>query len=440
MDSATLSLAHALEMGMALPAAAMALAPVRGRLRIPERGALPLAAVSCVILVALGTIVCPLSGLPSNAVLVPGMLALFVPYARLVRLPLAKKLFCFANSAMLCAFATLWAIVIASPWEAGNSASALLPRSGALALGLAAVLAALFARTLVVKLPALLANSAIDGAWPWLAAVPAALTLFICWMVPWDLSLMTLGRIRVIMLAITAFIPSVVWLLYDIAWRVISRVTEAARLQQEVTILGMEERRFRDLQGYVAETRALRHDFRHHLLAMSGLLESGKAAELASYLSQLTEAEELGQRPVLCDNAAVDALAAHYDATARTRGVRVSWSLALPEDLPVAEVDLCSVLGNLVENALNAAAGLPGEDRWVEVVSQEVTPSAIGVLVRNPYEGPLPLGEVGLPLAHEPGHGIGLSSVATTVERYHGGIDAHAEDGVFSCGAILYHG
>ena len=439
MDNLQLALAYALEMCMVLPAAVIAMAPVRGWLRILERRAYPVAAAACVALVALGAAVCPLTGLPSNAVLVPGMLVLFVPYARLVRLPFAKKLFCYANAAMLCAFATMYAIVIASPWEADNALDVLLPQSGALALGLAVVLAALFARTLVVKLPALLAHAAIDDMWPWLSAVPVALALLICWMVPWDLSLMLLGRARPIMLAMTAFIPLVAWLLYDIAWRVMSRVSEAARLRQQVALLSMEERRFRDLKSYVAETRALRHDFRHHLLAMSGMLEEGRSAELASYLGQLTNAEELGQRPRLCANAAVDAVAAHYDAAARAKGVRVGWNLALPEALPVPEVDLCSILGNLVENALNATCELPQEKRWVEVASEEVTPAALGIVARNPYEGIVTFGGDGLPVADESGHGVGLSSVAATVERYHGGIDAHVENGIFSCGVVLYH-
>jgi C4-dicarboxylate-specific signal transduction histidine kinase len=329
--------------------------------------------------------------------------------------------------------------VIASPWEAQNAANVLLPQSGALALGLALVLAALFARTLVVKLPALLANAAIDGMWRWLAGVPAALALFICWMIPWNPALMTLGRAQAVMLAMTAMIPLVAWLLYHIAWRVMSSVAEAARLRQEVELLGMEERRFRDLQGYVAETRALRHDFRHHLLAMSGMLDEGHTNELASYLGQLAHAEELGQRPRFCENAAVDAVAAHYDAAARRRGVRVEWRLALPDALPIPEVDLCSILGNLVENAINASCELPEEMRWVEAASREVTPAALGIVVRNPCEGPVAFGEDGLPTTEEPGHGVGLASVAATAQRYHGGIDAHVEGDVFSVGVILYH-
>ena len=58
---------------------------------------------------------------------------------------------------------------------------------------------------------------------------------------------------------------------------------------------------------------------------------------------------------------------------------------------------------------------------------------------RNPCEGIVTFGDDGLPVSDKPGHGIGLSSVAATVERYHGGIDAHVDNGTFSCGVVLYH-
>lgn len=62
-------------------------------------------------------------------------------------------------------------------------------------------------------------------------------------------------------------------------------------------------------------------------------------------------------------------------------------------------VDLCSVLGNLVENAVEAVSSAEGDERWVEAVAREVTPGAIGITVRNPIAAPVSLGDDGLPVA-----------------------------------------
>ena len=189
----------------------------------------------------------------------------------------------------------------------------------------------------------------------------------------------------------------------------------------------------------MSEGRALRHDFRHHLLAMRGMLEANKISELSAYLDQLSNMEAEGQRPQLCRNLAVDSIAAYYDAMAQEKRVNMTWFLDLPEELPVGEVDFCAILGNLVENAIVASAELEEPKRWVEVVSQEVTDHALGINVRNSFAGEVHFDRDGLPKTRRRGHGIGLPSVVTTIQRYNGGFDVRAQDGEFFFGAMLYH-
>lgn len=439
MDITAFNISYALEFAMAAPGLLMVLAPVYKHLRRGRSETYAMAISYLALLVGSGAVICRRFYLPTNAVLVPGVLLLFISYARSVDLSLAKKFFCYANATMMCAFATMYATVLAAPWEASNSAKVLLPQSGALALVVAVVLCLLFWRTLTVKLPTLLGHSEIDDLWRWLVFIPLLLTVLMWWSVPQDLSLVLHGRTRVAILVLAAFIPAVEWLLYHIAWNVMSRVWDEAQLRQEVTLLRAEERRYTEFRTYMSEARGLRHDFRHHLLAMRGMLEANKLTELSAYLDQLSSIEAEGQRPQLCKNMAVDAVAAYYDALAQENRVNMTWFLDLPEELPVAEIDFCSILGNLVENAIIASAELEESKRWVEVVSQEVTDHALGINVRNSFAGEVAFGRDGLPKTRKRGHGIGLRSVVTTVQRYNGGFDARAKDGEFFAGAILYH-
>ena len=439
MDIVALNTSYALELCMAIPAFLMALAPVNRSLSIGKKEAYALAAAYLTLLIGSGAIVCRRLYLPTIVFLVPGSLLLFLPYAQTVNLSLPKKIFCFANAMMLCSFSTMYATVIMAAWESNNTAKVLLPQTGFLALVIAAILCLMFYKTLVEKLPALLHHDEIDDLWRWLVLIPVALAALMRWMIPRDPALIMLGRTGAIMLVMTPFIPFVAWLLYHIAWNVMSRVWEEAQLRQEVTILRAEERRFNELSTYMSESRALRHDYRHHLLTMRGLLEANKLSELSTYLDQLSSMETEGQRPQLCRNMAVDSIAAYYDAIAQERHVNMTWYLDLPEQLPVSEVDFCAILGNLVENAIKASAELEEPKRWVEVVSQEVTDHALGINVRNSFAGEVHFGRDGLPKTRKRGHGIGLPSVVTTIQRYNGGFDAHAQDGEFFFGAMLYH-
>lgn len=439
MDNNPLYLSYLLEFCMLIPAAEIAITPVRNYERISDEKMNAAVAVTLALLIIGGSYVCMKLNLPTNVVLIPVALVLFVPYARLLDLSLSKKIFCFANAGLLCAFATLYAILISASWEASNTSEVLYPQSGALALAIAEGLYLAFGRTLIIKLPALLDHEAISDLWKWLALIPFLLSLVVWWMVPRNLALVMLGRSQAIMLLLTAFIPIVGWLVYHFAWRVMSRVSEEAQLREEVTLLRAEEKRFEEFRTYTAQARAMRHDFRHHLLAMKGMLEANKTSELAEYIDQLTDMEAEGQRPQLCRNAAVDAVAAHYDALAREKGVSVSWYLDLPEELPIAEADMCAILGNLVENAITATSKLDRDERWVEVTSQKVTENALGLTVRNSYAGEVKLGRNGLPKGTRRGHGIGLSSVVTTVQQYNGGYDIRTDNNEFFFGVVLYH-
>ena len=198
----------------------------------------------------------------------------------------------------------------------------------------------------------------------------------------------------------------------------------------------MESRRYTELRAYMEQTRHLRHDFRQHLHVIAGLTETGQLEELKNYLCQY-ESELSEERPTLCANPAVDALAGHYDHEARQLGVPVEWRLELPRQLPIPEADLCMMLGNLLENALRAVCALPVEAREVRVVSGMIGGAMLGLSVENGYVGEIAFAPNGLPTSHKKDHGVGLASVAATVKRHNGTLSIAAKDGVFSAHILL---
>ena len=86
--------------------------------------------------------------------------------------------------------------------------------------------------------------------------------------------------------------------------------TRSAQLDRENQLLAVKSRRYTELRTYMEQTRHLRHDFRQHLHVIAGLTEAGQVDELKNYLHQY-ESELSEERPTLCANPAVDALAGH---------------------------------------------------------------------------------------------------------------------------------
>ena len=101
------------------------------------------------------------------------------------------------------------------------------------------------------------------------------------------------------------------------------------------------------------------------------------------------------------------------------------------------EAEYCPLLGNLVENALAAVASLPPEQRKVKVVTGIPSENFLGITVENPYEGTIQLKNNGLPKTSRKGHGVGLESVANTVERHNGFMEVKTDDHIFVVNILL---
>ena len=390
-------------------------------------------------LAAGGALLCTQLALSSKVVLPFCFLAGLILYGRLVELETEKKLFCFFNATMLCFFCVMYTHFLAAPLELHSSGGPFSWQSSLLCLGLAVLCIGLAFRTLHVKIPLLLHTESLNLSWRGLLFLPLTFTVLLYWMTPVSFQVVMTGRVRTVSMVLMLFVPCVAWILYHFLWLITVRVTQSARLQQENTLLQMEHKRYDELRSYMDASRALRHDFRQHLLVIGQYAKDGNTKDLQAYLEPMLE--KAGSTPPrYCMNTAADAIAAHYARLAEQQQTRIAFKLELPEKLPLPESDYCALLGNLLENALRAVAQLPEEDRRVEAVSLMLSDAMLGVSVSNPYTGKIRLGKNGLPHGGKAGHGLGLASVASTVQRYRGTLDIRTENNVFAVDILMYCG
>ncbi|MCR5346403.1 MAG: GHKL domain-containing protein [Fretibacterium sp.] len=366
---------------------------------------------------------------------------LFLWFFFSVKLSLGKKLFCFFNAIMLGAFCLLYSIVVTVPYEGKNefwaSVRLLSLRASVTALGLSLIVGVVFLWTLTVELPRLLEEERVSGMWDFLFIVPLAALLLIGWMTPLHPQILLIGRSRSFLLVLLPLIPLMLLLFYHLLWWTVTKFSESVRLQQENTFLQMEGKRYEALRSYMGETRAIRHDFHNHLLVIKDFARSGETEKLLEYLSPLTETEERYVK--YSANRAVDAVAAHYASLAEIQHTSMNWKLQLPAHIPIRESDYCSMLGNLLENALRAVSTLSPEQRRVSVISSMLSDNMLGLAMDNPFSGEIVFEKNGLPQSGRKGHGIGLISVMNTVRRYGGSMNIKTENGVFSVEILLYH-
>lgn len=429
---------YLLEFSILFPAAVMALMPCLGHLRF-RTGTVYAAAFGCVFaLSVIGALSASSIGVPTNYILVPFSLLLLAPLLFVSALDRWKTVYCFLTSAMLCSFSTMYATYATAPWEIGNAYNVFTVQSGAACLAIAFVVCALFARTLLVKLPALFANAGLDALWKWVSLAPIAMTAFVFWMTPVSAENVMVGFVLPKGLAIMSLIPLFAWLLHHIAWFAAFRTEESTRLEHENELLKLEGKRQGELLAYIDDAQAMRHDFRHHMVVIDELLNAGKADEARSYADGFIESSVEKHANLYCKNGAVDAIAAYYDSLAVTKGIESTWFLDVERDLPVKETDFCSVLGNLVENAINAAGKCDEGDRWLKVKASALPESVVTIAVQNSFAEPVRLGADGIPTTDRVGHGIGSASVAAISNKYDGSFNVSAENNVFTVSVLLY--
>lgn len=426
-----------LEFAMMYPAEYLCLASLQEHLRAPRK-TYAIGASAITLMGLAGAAVCCMLYIETNFLLIPLLIISFwlLRWRTDREVSISQTMFLFSVSAVMMSVCTLLAIVLNAEAELDNAQPVFLPSTSVICLTLSVILSAIFRFTAVRWSRWLLQEYHGEAFWESAWPLPALYAAFLVFCMPKEIGVILMNRIRIIaVLAVSISLLGIFLLLYEM-YRVAREFTRNARLDRENQLLAMESRRYMELQTYLDNTRRLRHDFRQHLHVIAGLTETGQLEELKSYLHQY-ESELSEHRPSLCANAAVDALAGYYDHAAGQQSVPVEWKLALPRQLPMPEADLCTILGNLLENALHASQKLPPEQRRVQVMAQMLSPAMLGLVVENRYDGMLKKQQGILRSTKHEGTGIGLVSAETVVHKYNGNLHLETEEHLFRVNVLL---
>lgn len=202
------------------------------------------------------------------------------------------------------------------------------------------------------------------------------------------------------------------------------------------------ELRRRDYQAICQKMeleRIYRHDMRHHLTVMEGMLLQGDSAGVQQYISELQGKLSDLTRSNWCPNTAINSVLTSYFSQAKEAGCRLETKIQLPAQFPYDEMDLCMILSNALENALHALQELAETERWMKVELELTDNRRLTLAVRNACPLPVRFGPDGLPLTPpREGHGLGLRSIQSTVKRYGGLFRCQWEEGSFLLQAVLF--
>lgn len=192
------------------------------------------------------------------------------------------------------------------------------------------------------------------------------------------------------------------------------------------------------MRASMGQVRALKHELRHHVETLQALCAAGDFSRLGEYLAALGRQKDALPPLYYSENFLVNALLAARLGPAREKGVRVECSASVPQALPIADADLCTLLANALDNAAEACERLPrGADRFIRLDL-----AVRGELLILSCSNSAPPRASGAPFATskpDPGsHGLGIPAMRRVAGAYGGALDLAQQGGVFTLRAVLH--
>lgn len=210
-------------------------------------------------------------------------------------------------------------------------------------------------------------------------------------------------------------------------------LSEHERLERAGRLAEQRESYYQTLRRQEQQVRILRHDMRNHITAVRGLLERGETEKAGAYLEQISGSPALAGGARLCENETANAVLSAKREELERLGLTADFAVSLPGSLPIADTDLCALLGNALDNAMESASR--SRDRKI-VLRCRVEKGLFMLRVENAADGEI-RDDLSTTKPEKGEHGFGLACMREIAERCGGSLEAKAAGGRFELVACI---
>ena len=194
---------------------------------------------------------------------------------------------------------------------------------------------------------------------------------------------------------------------------------------------------YREVENMYRQIRGWRHDYRNHIQVMKALAAKGDLAGIQAYLDELDTDLNTVDTVIKTGNAMADAILNSKISLAKSRRIPVQADAHIPVKLRMSELDLCVILGNLFDNAIEASLALPEDQRLIRVyMDMKGTQLYISFTNFTAAKKQRKLGQRFATTKGE-GHGFGLVRIDNIIDRLDGYLSRNSEDGAFTTEILI---
>ncbi|MEZ3508092.1 MAG: GHKL domain-containing protein [Lachnospiraceae bacterium] len=212
------------------------------------------------------------------------------------------------------------------------------------------------------------------------------------------------------------------------------------------------------LETQYRQTERLRHDMKNHVIALSGLLENREWEKMDAYLDSMTKSAGIKEQEEVTGNKVVDALLHQKRQIAQNRKIRWECDVQIPGSCGINEFDLCTLFGNLLDNAVEAcerlqeSGAVDDTQRFIDIQAKIVKrcfllemKNSAGLLDERKIRKITGTADSGAKASFRKDagrkvldrEGIGLSNIRDMVSRYNGAMKMDIRDGIFQISVLV---
>ena len=194
---------------------------------------------------------------------------------------------------------------------------------------------------------------------------------------------------------------------------------------------------YQEVENMYRQIRGWRHDYRNHIQMMKALAAKGDLDGIRAYLDELDTDLNTVDTVIKTGNAMADAILNSKISLAKSKHIPVQADAHIPVKLRMSELDLCVILGNLFDNAIEASLSLPEDQRLIRVY-KDMKGTQLYISFTN-FTAAAKQQKVGRRFATTKGagHGFGLVRIDNIIDRLDGYLSRNSEDGAFTTEILI---
>ncbi|WP_304943242.1 sensor histidine kinase [Vallitalea guaymasensis] len=224
-------------------------------------------------------------------------------------------------------------------------------------------------------------------------------------------------------------------LIYD---KLLAQSKKDLELQLKIQQYEMQSKYFDEINNATLKLKSLRHDMSNHLGNIKGLLRYKEYTKLEEYLNKLLSQIDEVDKIIITKYPAISALLNRKYARAGNNNINCVMNIGSVDNLTIDTVDICIILGNLIDNAIEATVKVDESNRYIKLDINNVN----NYLVIDCVNSTIGSENISLDTTKEDKeiHGIGLMNINQIVEKYYGNMEIMCIKDYFSVNIMLYNG